>query len=151
MNTVDYDLGFARATGSEESWNGADGVGAAKASLFTCKRVCELKHPLPTRKGKEKQKQCKQKCLDTYNAKMLSISASKGERDAAYGASYEASSNQQSGDQSSDSTLVDNVGQSTSDQSGMGAKKMSTGVKIGIAIGVVAVIIGAVVIIKRRK
>jgi len=152
MNKLDKELGFSNCCGDD--FSSADGKVAARAAYEGCKKLCDVKNACCGKKVKANRAHCKSGCLAKYNAKMVAISAQVGAQDASYGSAYNAAEAaalaQQEGSQGLDSAIVaakevDNA-KSVSAKSGM-----STGAKVGITLGVVALIVGAVILIKKRK
>ena len=150
MNQVDYQLGLNTPKRMED-WTYADGRGLAKFKLNNCRRGCSIKHPF----SKTKRNNCETVCEAAYNAKIKQIDA--------MSAALEIANAQQSGGQTpvipqetvdEISTDIVNAGdnntRSTTEEDAP-SKGLSTGAKVALGLGAVALIVGVIVYVRRKK
>jgi hypothetical protein len=153
MNQIDYELGLASKC--NEDFDSADGMGAAKAGLIACNAKCIASHPL----SKSKREACKGKCNASYIAKISYINnqTSTSTNTASQGGNVNTPSiaeqvatqlalAQSKPASSQGTTTVKEVVSESEVPAGM-----SMGAKIGIGVGVLALVVGVVVYIKTRK
>jgi uncharacterized membrane protein len=152
MNQIDYELGLMS---SEEDFQNADGKTIAMASLVACNTACTGRHPF----NAGKRNSCKNGCNAAYNAKINYIQTSqltatatdllKVQSDIATTAVAAAEASaavttppiSKKPQETSETTSSND-----SDKKGLG-----TGAKIGIGVGVLALIIGGVFLLKGKK
>lgn len=149
MNHIDYQLGLSKPKKMED-WTYADGMGMAKFKLNNCRRGCSLKHPF----NKRKRESCESVCEAAYreSIKQIGIRASEVENAVA----------QQTGSQvphgapipilkPTPSETNENVDDRGSNSQNESSKGLSTGAKVAIGVGALALIVGVVVYIKRKN
>jgi hypothetical protein len=149
MNQLDYQLGLNNPKKMED-WTYADGAGLAKFKLNNCRRGCSVKHPF----NKTKRNNCENVCEAAYNEKIKQIDA--------MSAALEIANAQQSGNQapvipsetvneiSADivNADVNNRGETIQEDQPTG---LSTGAKVAIGLGAVALIVGVVIYMRRKN
>ena len=159
MNRIDYELGLMS---SEEDFQNADGKTIAMASLVACNTACTGRHPF----NAGKRNSCKNGCNAAFKAKLnvidtqlnratpkpLGIAESQNKEvlsailDAQQKPLGIAATPPISGrPQETSETKISNDS-NDSDKKGLG-----TGAKIGIGVGVLALIIGGVFLLKGKK
>ena len=155
MNRIDYELGLMS---SEEDFQNADGVGIAKAVRAACKAKC-----FPILNSRKKS-DCRSKCDAAYNAKInyiqnSQLTATAADVENAAAAAAAAATPKPLGIESikplgiasivapkRPQETAETTSSNDSDKKGLG-----TGAKICIGVGVIALIIGGVFLLKRKK
>ena len=147
MNRIDYELGLMS---SEEDFQNADGKAIAMASLVACNTACTGRHPF----NAGKRNSCKNGCNAAFKAK-LNVIDTQLNRATPKPLGIAAATPTPLGiaatppiserPQETSETKISNDS-NDSDKKGLG-----TGAKIGIGVGVLALIIGGVFLLKGKK